>query len=64
MMEPVPADARKAVLELHWLPESPPAGQPAWEERPAAGGGTLRTPSEAFVRHAKQTVRGPVREIP
>ncbi len=63
-MEPIPAEPAQAVLEVSWLPEDPPPNQPAWQERPAAAGGTLRTPTEVFVQLKKQTARGAVLKLP
>lgn len=64
VMEPIPSGVTEAVLEIDWLPSSPPAGVAPWRKVPAESGGTLEIVSEPFVRQSKQTARGPALQIP
>ena len=60
VMTPIPSKPAQAVLEVSWLPDNPPAGEPAWHQNPAAAGGMLKVPSDVWVMQSKQTARGPV----
>jgi len=63
MMDAIPGSATNVVLEISWLPDDAPAGQPAWEQRAAADGSKLRVPSSYFAPLKKQT-RGDVQKLP
>ncbi len=64
VMEPIPSGVTEAILEIDWLPRSPPDGVFPWRKVPAESGGTLEMVSEPFVRQSKQTARGPALRIP
>ena len=60
VMAPIPSTPVQAAFEVSWLPDNPPAGEPAWHQNPAAAGGMLKVPSDVWVMQSKQTARGPV----
>ncbi len=64
MIDPLQGVPAKAVLEIGWLPKTPPDGIPGWVDVPAASGGTLHLPSDRFARVSQQLARGDTLEIP
>ena len=64
MIDPLVGTPSKAVFELSWLPENPPSGVKAWQDVPAAGGGTVHLPTIGFVGTSVQIASGPTLPIP
>ena len=52
MIDPLVGTPAKAVFEVSWLTENPPAGVNGWENVPAAAGGTVHLPTIGFVGSA------------
>ncbi len=64
MIDPLQGAPKRAVLEIGWLPKTPPDGIRGWADVPAASGGTLHLPTDRFARVSQQLARGDTLAIP
>lgn len=64
VMDAIPASATKIVLEVTWMSDTAPTGQPIWEQRAAADGSKLKVPTSRHINTNRQTLRGDVLKMP